>query len=145
MWPNPREAADLAAFTKKILNEKLHFLCSENGHSCQCQRSGQVIFLTCIFSSKNQNCNGYMLVNAEDVSRQTSKNSLLLLFFHRHPQKTWKFFFLIVWCRRCDGYDINIVTVTQMAVKTSISQTTSLELLSVFKENFRPWISDLVL
>ena len=25
MWPNPQESADLVAFTKEILNEKLHF------------------------------------------------------------------------------------------------------------------------
>ena len=25
MWPNPQETADLVAFTKGILNEKLHF------------------------------------------------------------------------------------------------------------------------
>ena len=29
MRPNPQETADLVAFTEEILNEKLHFLCSE--------------------------------------------------------------------------------------------------------------------
>ena len=28
MWPNPQETANLVTFTKEILNEKLHFLCS---------------------------------------------------------------------------------------------------------------------
>ena len=28
MWPNPQETADLVTFTEKILNGKLHFLCS---------------------------------------------------------------------------------------------------------------------
>ena len=28
MWPNPQETVDLAIFTKEILNEILHFLCS---------------------------------------------------------------------------------------------------------------------
>ena len=30
MWLNPQETADLVTFTKEILNEKLHFLCSGN-------------------------------------------------------------------------------------------------------------------
>ena len=29
MWPNPQFPADLVTFTEKILNGKLHFLCSE--------------------------------------------------------------------------------------------------------------------
>ena len=29
MLPNPQETADLVTFIKEILNEKLHFLCSE--------------------------------------------------------------------------------------------------------------------
>ena len=29
MWPNPQETEDLVTFTEKILNGKLHFLCSE--------------------------------------------------------------------------------------------------------------------
>ena len=29
MWPNPQENAALVTFTGKILNRKLHFLCSE--------------------------------------------------------------------------------------------------------------------
>ena len=29
MWPNPQEPADLVTFTEEILNEKLHFLCSD--------------------------------------------------------------------------------------------------------------------
>ena len=29
MWPNPQVPADLVTFTEEILNEKLHFLCSE--------------------------------------------------------------------------------------------------------------------
>ena len=29
MWPNPQEAAHLVTFTEEILNEKLHFLCSD--------------------------------------------------------------------------------------------------------------------
>ena len=29
MWPNLQEIADLVTFIKEILNEKLHFLCSE--------------------------------------------------------------------------------------------------------------------
>ena len=28
MWPNPQETADLVTFTEKILNGKLHVLCS---------------------------------------------------------------------------------------------------------------------
>ena len=28
MWPNPQNNADLVTFTEKILNGKLHFLCS---------------------------------------------------------------------------------------------------------------------
>ena len=28
MWPDPQETADLVTFTEKILNRKLHFLCS---------------------------------------------------------------------------------------------------------------------
>ena len=28
MWPNPQKSADLVTFTEKILNRKLHFLCS---------------------------------------------------------------------------------------------------------------------
>ena len=28
MRPNPQETADLIAFTEKVLNRKLHFLCS---------------------------------------------------------------------------------------------------------------------
>ena len=28
MWPNPQESADFVTFTEKILNGKLHFLCS---------------------------------------------------------------------------------------------------------------------
>ena len=28
MWPNPQETADLVTFAEKILNGKLHFLCS---------------------------------------------------------------------------------------------------------------------
>ena len=31
MWINPQETSDLFTFTKEILNEKLHFLCSEDG------------------------------------------------------------------------------------------------------------------
>ena len=30
MWPYPQEILDLVTFTEKILNGKLHFLCSEN-------------------------------------------------------------------------------------------------------------------
>ena len=30
MWPNPQETTDLDTFTEKILNGKLHFLCSAN-------------------------------------------------------------------------------------------------------------------
>ena len=30
MWPNLQYPADLVTFTKEILNEKLHFLCSED-------------------------------------------------------------------------------------------------------------------
>ena len=30
MYPNLQFPADLVTFTKEILNEKLHFLCSEN-------------------------------------------------------------------------------------------------------------------
>ena len=78
-----------------------------------------------------------MLVKAEDVSRTDIKKLAFASIFSPTPSEL-TILFLIVWCRRCDGYDINIVTVTQMAVKISISQTTSLELLSVFKENFRP-------
>ena len=33
MWPNPQETADLVTFTEEILNEKLHFLCSESNNS----------------------------------------------------------------------------------------------------------------
>ena len=33
MWPNPQETMDLIPFTDEILNEKLHFLCSETGGS----------------------------------------------------------------------------------------------------------------
>ena len=29
MWPNPQETVDLVTFTEKVLNGKLHFLCSE--------------------------------------------------------------------------------------------------------------------
>ena len=29
MWPNPHETVDLATFTEKVFNEKLHFLWSE--------------------------------------------------------------------------------------------------------------------
>ena len=29
MWPNPQENADLVTFTEKLLNRKLHFLCSD--------------------------------------------------------------------------------------------------------------------
>ena len=29
MWPNPQFPADLITFTEEILNEKLHFLCSD--------------------------------------------------------------------------------------------------------------------
>ena len=29
MWPNPEETADFVTFTKEIIDEKLHFLCSE--------------------------------------------------------------------------------------------------------------------
>ena len=29
MWPNPQETANLVTFTKEILNEKLHILCSD--------------------------------------------------------------------------------------------------------------------
>ena len=29
MWPNPQETAHLVTFTEEILNEKLHFFCSE--------------------------------------------------------------------------------------------------------------------
>ena len=29
MWPNLRIPADLVTFTEEILNEKLHFLCSD--------------------------------------------------------------------------------------------------------------------
>ena len=29
MWPNRQKTADLAQFTEEILNEKLHFLCSD--------------------------------------------------------------------------------------------------------------------
>ena len=32
MWPNPQETADLVTFTEKILNGKLHFLCSGNNY-----------------------------------------------------------------------------------------------------------------
>ena len=28
MWPNPQETADLVTYTEKIINAKLHFLCS---------------------------------------------------------------------------------------------------------------------
>ena len=37
MWPNPRETTDLITFTEEILNEKLHFLCSE--YSCLLNRT----------------------------------------------------------------------------------------------------------
>ena len=30
MWPNPQFPADLALFTREILNGKLHFLCNES-------------------------------------------------------------------------------------------------------------------
>ena len=30
MWPNPQSPADLVTITEEILNEKLHFLCSDN-------------------------------------------------------------------------------------------------------------------
>ena len=29
MWPNPQKIGDLFTFTEEILNEKLHFLCSD--------------------------------------------------------------------------------------------------------------------
>ena len=29
MWPNPQETTDLVTITEEILNEKLHFLCSD--------------------------------------------------------------------------------------------------------------------
>ena len=29
MWPNPQFPANLVTFTEEILNEKLHFLCSD--------------------------------------------------------------------------------------------------------------------
>ena len=32
MLPNPQETADLVIFTDKLLNGKLHFLCSVNGY-----------------------------------------------------------------------------------------------------------------
>ena len=28
MWPSPQETVNLVTFTEEILNEKLHFLCS---------------------------------------------------------------------------------------------------------------------
>ena len=34
MWPNPQETANSVTFTEKILNGKLHFLCSEGKGSC---------------------------------------------------------------------------------------------------------------
>ena len=30
MLPNPQETADLITFTEEVLNEKLHFLCSDS-------------------------------------------------------------------------------------------------------------------
>ena len=29
MWPNPQETVDLVIFTEEMLNEKLHFVCSD--------------------------------------------------------------------------------------------------------------------
>ena len=36
MWPNPKETADLVTFTKKFLNGKVHFLCSDKIRLDQC-------------------------------------------------------------------------------------------------------------
>ena len=33
MWPNTQETADLVTFTEKILDGKLHFLCSAKKYS----------------------------------------------------------------------------------------------------------------
>ena len=30
MWPNPQKNADLVTLSEEILNEKLHFLCSDS-------------------------------------------------------------------------------------------------------------------
>ena len=30
MWPNPQFPANMVTFTEEILNEKLHFLCSDS-------------------------------------------------------------------------------------------------------------------
>ena len=34
MWQNPQEAVDLVTFTEEILNERLHFLCSDGFSKC---------------------------------------------------------------------------------------------------------------
>ena len=38
MWPNPRETADLVAFTEEILNGKL-FFCSMYSEPCQTSKT----------------------------------------------------------------------------------------------------------
>ena len=47
MWPNPQETPDLLKFTEKILNGKLHFLCS--GNSALVQKDTSYSHTTTLF------------------------------------------------------------------------------------------------
>ena len=76
MWPNPQETEDLVTFTEKILNGKLHFLCSATLYKCQLTTSQQPVFhlfsKTCfiVFShqleGKNDSINTVLLGHSRD-------------------------------------------------------------------------------
>ena len=43
MWPNPQFPADLVTFAEEILNEKLHFLCSDKYASADMKITVQIL------------------------------------------------------------------------------------------------------
>ena len=47
MWPNPQFSEDLVTFAKKILNGKLHFLCSNTYFSFQDKEIGRILSQGC--------------------------------------------------------------------------------------------------
>ena len=80
MWVNPQETADMVIFTEKILNGKLHFLCSENKLSPYSKSEQELqmpmskLFHSIIIDKKTK-----IIILKEPILKRNNRNDIVLI------------------------------------------------------------------
>ena len=80
MWANPQETADMVIFTEKILNGKLHFLCSENKLSPYSKSEQELqmpmskLFHSIIIDKKTK-----IIILKEPILKRNNRNDIVLI------------------------------------------------------------------